>query len=314
MNNVEPSQRQNSLTLMEVSTIQRELLPASDSGLRLYAIWDAALGGEALLEQTDIRHQAISVTLLPGDERHSLRPVSPLLVDLHGKPELLEWVLRHGWGKHWGIYLHSFARFSEIYHHLFSLTAVRLPDNRTVHFRYHDPRVLNPFLAALSPEELNAFLGPVETLLMEKPDGHNGQRITRPKGMQKPEPAPIPASWTQLPDPWWCISPKQWEAIMYAQEMNFFQRVKTFLKENKISDNIENNVLQSLLHQAQKIGCSTEQHYLLFILISLSVENIKEWSNHQIMLAKITDPYYKLEELNNILNSIMHKSKDKELS
>ena len=236
MNNVEPSQRQNSLTLTEVSAIQRELLPTSDSGLRLYAIWDAALGGEALLEQTDIRHQAISVTLLPGDERHSLRPVSPLLVDLHGKPELLEWVLRHGWGKHWGIYLHSFARFSEVYHHLFSLTAVRLPDNRTVHFRYHDPRVLNPFLAALSPEELNAFLGPVETILMEKPDGHSGQRITRPKGMQKPEPAPIPASWTQLPDPWWCISQEQYEAIESAWDKRFLKKFMDFVNASTFGE------------------------------------------------------------------------------
>lgn len=267
MNNVEPSQRQNSLTLMEVSTIQRELLPASDSGLRLYAIWDAALGGEALLEQTDIRHQAISVTLLPGDERHSLRPVSPLLVDLHGKPELLEWVLRHGWGKHWGIYLHSFARFSEIYHHLFSLTAVRLPDNRTVHFRYHDPRVLNPFLAALSPEELNAFLGPVETILMEKPDGHNGQRITRPKGIQKPEPAPIPASWTQLPDPWWCISQEQYEAIEWYRHRAVAAKVKNIVSKEKGKEWIVSHDYETqCILDARAVGCKKDKELAQYLL------------------------------------------------
>ena len=44
---------------------------------------------------------------------------------------------------------------------------VELPDQRSVIFRYYDPRVLASFLPACNAEELAAFFGPVQSFVAE---------------------------------------------------------------------------------------------------------------------------------------------------
>ncbi len=200
----------------------------------LYALMDGALAPElqaALIEHQPTLHYT---PLFLGDERGTLAPVSPYLVRFNSFDDsLMWWLLDEGQGKSWGIYLCSEAELTELHHHLFTLLSVRNLESEKRYFRYYDPRVLRPFWEALTQEEKNRFMGPIQTLLVEDEQEPGFWAYRRPKALKPPPYPPAPNNWTELPEPWWQISQKQHQALMDGFLHNFLRRFADYLSKTR---------------------------------------------------------------------------------
>ncbi|MFS2110166.1 DUF4123 domain-containing protein [Sphingomonas sp. Sphisp140] len=68
-------------------------------------------------------------------------------------------------GQPWGVFLISSAGFDATRRHLRRFLKVRSPEGAGWLFRFYDPRLLPAFLRSSTPDELNAFFGPVQAFL-----------------------------------------------------------------------------------------------------------------------------------------------------
>ena len=200
----------------------------------LYALMDGALAPE--LQAVLIEHQP-RLDYLPlflGDDKGSLAPVSPYLIRINNFDDnLLWWLLDEGQGKSWGIYLCSQAELTALHHHLFCLLSVRGLEGEKLYFRYYDPRVLRPFWKALTKEEQNRLMGPIQTILVEDEKEPGFWAYRRPKELEMPPYPPAPNDWTQLPEPWWEINQVQHKALMDDLLQNFLRRFANYLAETR---------------------------------------------------------------------------------
>ena len=146
----------------------------------LYAVLDPACEPAVLnlLADSKCQHQ----TLYGGKMAERLKDFGPILVDLKQDPSLLKKLIEEGWGKAWGIYLHSTAGFENVRDSLRRLLGVEMPDGGRALFRFYDPRVFRAFLPTCQPEERELFFGKLissywveypgeETLLRFRSDG-----------------------------------------------------------------------------------------------------------------------------------------------
>jgi hypothetical protein len=72
--------------------------------------------------------------------------------------------------------------------HFREFQTVELPDQRTVLFRYYDPRVLRSFLPACNAAELRAFFGPVQSFIVEGETPETGVSFSLAAKVLKAEP------------------------------------------------------------------------------------------------------------------------------
>ena len=117
--------------------------------------------------------------------------VAPYLVKLEPKEPFTDWLLNEGWGVHWGIFLRSPTVLRALLDHFRSFHTIELPDQRTVLFRYYDPRVLRTFLPVCNAAELTTFFGPVQTFIVEGEASDAGIRFTFVPKLLKTEPFQI---------------------------------------------------------------------------------------------------------------------------
>ncbi|HEV7237889.1 MAG TPA: DUF4123 domain-containing protein [Thermoanaerobaculia bacterium] len=110
-------------------------------------------------------------SLYRGDAAARMAEVAPYLVELDRDSLFTRWLLRHGWGKSWGIFLGASAGLEILRSHFRKFLMAQLPDGRSVYFRFYDPRVLRAYLPTCTDEELKAIFGPVQHYAMENVDG-----------------------------------------------------------------------------------------------------------------------------------------------
>jgi hypothetical protein len=131
----------------------------------LFAVLDAARDPNIFkfLVESEDEFQS----LYEGPEGSALAHFAPYLVRLKPDSALLEKLVFVGWGRSWGVYLTCGSEFQELRHHIRRFLKVKMPDQKEFYFRYYDPRVLRLFLPTCTPEETNAFFGPVTGYLVE---------------------------------------------------------------------------------------------------------------------------------------------------
>jgi len=94
----------------------------------------------------------------------------PYLVELDPEEEFTRYLLRNGWGHHWGIFFRSDTGMQKVRRHFRDLLAVRDEKGRRLMFRYYDPRVLRAYLPTCLPGELRQFFGPVDVYIVPDED------------------------------------------------------------------------------------------------------------------------------------------------
>lgn len=110
-----------------------------------------------------------SLFLGPGSE--VISDMAPYLVRLSPESEFARWVADEGAGDFWGFFFIATADLDTLASHLASFLVVTDEEGSELFFRFYDPRVLLPFLASCTPEEQQAFMGPMEALWAEAADG-----------------------------------------------------------------------------------------------------------------------------------------------
>ena len=133
----------------------------------LFAILDAAREPSVVdrLKGSGQEHQ----TLYDGAKGEELAAFGPWLVRLPPPADLLEGLVRDGWGESWGVYLTSEAGLSDVRRHLRKFLMAKLPDGRQMYFRFYDPRVLRTYLPTCKSDELASFFGPIRRYILEGP-------------------------------------------------------------------------------------------------------------------------------------------------
>ena len=114
--------------------------------------------------------------LYPGELPPDMAQVAPYLVKLEPAQEYAA-LLYQAWGSHWGFCLSSTADLRTLRDHFREFHKVELPDQRSVIFRYYDPRVLKIFLPVCNPLELTQFFGPAQSFIVEGESPDSGVRF-----------------------------------------------------------------------------------------------------------------------------------------
>lgn len=84
---------------------------------------------------------------------------------------LLDFLIRDGWGKNWGVYCTSSADLETVATHLRNVINVYTATGLPFQLRLHEPPLLRCFLPGLQPHEATAILGPLSSFLVEGPAG-----------------------------------------------------------------------------------------------------------------------------------------------
>ena len=105
--------------------------------------------------------------LYPGELKPDMAAVAPYLARLEADTDFAALVSKEGWGAHWGVFVSTTADLRALRDHFREFHKVELPDQRTVIFRYYDPRVLRIFLPVCNQAELAMFFGPVQSFVVE---------------------------------------------------------------------------------------------------------------------------------------------------
>lgn len=92
---------------------------------------------------------------------------APYLVRLDPDEPFTRYLIEHGWGRNWGIFLRADRSFEQIRKHLRQILRVRDESGRTLLFRYYDPRVLRVYLPTCNREELATVFGELEAFAAE---------------------------------------------------------------------------------------------------------------------------------------------------
>jgi hypothetical protein len=152
----------------------------------VYAMLDGA--SSPTLTKKLHEHAPEHCCLYPGELKPDVMTVAPYLVRLDAGAKFTDWVLTEGWGVHWGVFLQSTADLRSLRDHFREFLKVELPDQRTVRFRYYDPRVLRSFLPACNAAELTMFFGPVQSFVVEGESPETGVKYGFAGQALKPEP------------------------------------------------------------------------------------------------------------------------------
>lgn len=133
-----------------------------------YSILDAARADVIYpkLLDSDVR----KICLFHGAKADELATVAPYLVHLKRDDSFTDWLMNHGWGKSWGIFLQSFATLDELQRHFRKFLMVYDEEGAPLYFRFYDPRVLRVYLPTCNAAEIKTVFGPVESFVVEEED------------------------------------------------------------------------------------------------------------------------------------------------
>jgi len=109
--------------------------------------------------------------LYSGTLPWQLQMAAPHLVRLEKDDRFTDYVLDHGWGHSWGIYLRTETDIKVLRRHLRGFLRVRDRAGRRLIFRYYDPRVMRVYLPTCTKEELRTVYGPITNYICEGEDG-----------------------------------------------------------------------------------------------------------------------------------------------
>ena len=143
---------------------------ASEDLTHVYAILDAAR--DVRIYPALLDADSDYCCLYRGDLAQELAEVAPYLVTLEPQAPFTPWLLSHGWGGSWGVFLASSAPLEVLRRHFRRFLMVYDEAGKPLYFRYYDPRVLRVYLPTCNATELDTVFGPVKRYCVEGEDDH----------------------------------------------------------------------------------------------------------------------------------------------
>lgn len=136
---------------------------------RVWGVFDGAR--DPRIHATASLHGARGVCLYGDDVPLELARVAPWLLPVPPESNFGSLFATSGRGRSWGVLLRSASSSEDIANHFVGLLRAKVPDGRTLLFRFYDPRVLAAFLPTCTPPQLDQLFGPCDAYLVEQGDG-----------------------------------------------------------------------------------------------------------------------------------------------
>jgi hypothetical protein len=172
---------------------------AQDKSLRVFSIQDAA--SSPRLFPNMVLSMMDHACLYEGRIPQVMTEAAPHIVRLAAASSYTRWFLEEGWGKPWGILLHSKANLMDLRAHFQRLLIVKDEGGRKFNFRYFDPRVLRSYLPSCEPAELRLFFGPVIKFFVPAERADELLEFSLDKGGLKIERIPVHGLIAKPPEP-----------------------------------------------------------------------------------------------------------------
>lgn len=140
--------------MTETSQALDTILKNAPSGTKTYALMDCALDSTV---HPAIQDSGCPNTCLYAESwQAGLANIAPHLLELTPRAKFSTTLLSWDWYGNWGVFVQSSADLATLASQFKAITMAKLPDGKEAFFRFFDPRVLRPFLANASSNDLNA--------------------------------------------------------------------------------------------------------------------------------------------------------------
>ncbi len=164
---------------------------ARQDGAELFAIIDGARDDRLYRE---ISRGEVPYEPLYRGETEKFFAVSPILAPCKEGTQIFSWLTTEAWGRGQALFITSRHPLERLAEHFARFTVVRTEDSEKLFFRFYDPRVLQVYLPACSPDERELLFGPAVCLATEADNGAGLLLFDREGGGLGPvkEPPPLP--------------------------------------------------------------------------------------------------------------------------
>jgi len=157
--------RENMETIIE----QFQKVLSAQADLRLFAILDPARNRNIHIQM--VKMCKTYKCLYPGDMPLILSETAPYMVRIKPDDPFLTWLLQEGWGQSWGVFFISPTPLEKSVTHFRRFLQVKDEEDKTLYFRFYDPRVLRIYLPTCDPYESRFIFGSVKYFFLEGEDG-----------------------------------------------------------------------------------------------------------------------------------------------
>ncbi len=139
--------------------------PDQPPPLRAYALIDASQSPEIAICLEAFNSPARC--LFDGDAGDDLAEVAPWLVELTRFDDAWDWFVEDGYGKNWGILLHSRLELPRLKTQLKRFLKITDDKGQTFFFKYYRPKHLNAYLPVFDDQQSASFMKGIETIFAE---------------------------------------------------------------------------------------------------------------------------------------------------
>ncbi len=145
--------------------------PDQPPPLRAYALIDAAQSPDiaVLLEAFDSPARC----LFDGEVGEDLGEVAPWVVELTRFDDAWDWFVEEGYGKNWGILIHSRLELPRLKTQLKRFLKITDEKGESFFFKYYRPKHLNAFLPVFDDVQMASFMKGIETVFAESDKDEN---------------------------------------------------------------------------------------------------------------------------------------------
>jgi hypothetical protein len=137
----------------------------TQSRFHVYAVLDGASIPDLLMKLYNEKPDYFC--LYRGELEPDMEEIAPYMIRLEPDTSFTNWLLKEGWGQHWGIFAFSKRSPRTIRKHFRSFMIVHDGDGKPFYFRYYDPRVLRRYLPTCNDDDLKIIFGPVDSYFIE---------------------------------------------------------------------------------------------------------------------------------------------------
>jgi hypothetical protein len=138
-----------------------------EEGQHVFAILDAC-DSNVIADKVHEKSQTSIVSLYKGKAEREFSAFAPYVTLCSF--DTITWIEQNLYGTNWGYYLVTATNcnLQTMRDHLRNFLMVSGPEGQKLYFRFYDPRIILPFLAASDSNQRKAFFGPCELFLVEE--------------------------------------------------------------------------------------------------------------------------------------------------
>jgi pSer/pThr/pTyr-binding forkhead associated (FHA) protein len=147
---------------------ERALVRLRAEAAPLYAVVDGARDRRIL--EVAQQHVEPHVSLYEGLQGETFEGMAPFLIGpMRADSELLDRLVREGFGNRWGIYCSSHRKLVDVRRHFRRFLMVEIePTNEQVYFRFYDPGVFRVFWPTCSAGQRSSLADGLEEIFVEE--------------------------------------------------------------------------------------------------------------------------------------------------